>query len=176
MKSKDPKIKRPIQYYMRALHRDIGFLVVGFVIVYAFSGIVLTYRTSDFFKIEKTVERTLKPGIPPSELSGAIHVRNLKIENVNDNIVNFEGGTYDMSTGKAEFKVRQTPAFLQRLNKLHVTSSRNPAHWVTVIFALALLFLAISSFWMYKTKSRFFRRGIVFSLAGIVIVLLLLFV
>ena len=47
MKQGEEKMKKPL---IRVLHRDIGFLVVGLTIVYALSGIVLTYRDTGFLK------------------------------------------------------------------------------------------------------------------------------
>lgn len=33
--------RKPVSYYVRALHRDVGFFVVGLVVIDALSGIVL---------------------------------------------------------------------------------------------------------------------------------------
>ena len=50
MKAKE---KKSVHYYMRSLHRDVGFLVLGFTFIYALSGIVLVYRDTDFLKSER---------------------------------------------------------------------------------------------------------------------------
>ena len=36
--------KKSINHFVRSLHRDIGFFVIGLTIIYSISGIVLTYR------------------------------------------------------------------------------------------------------------------------------------
>ncbi|MDD4032981.1 MAG: hypothetical protein PHS48_07035 [Bacteroidales bacterium] len=37
------KEKKSFSYCMRALHRDIGFLLIGLIMVFSLSGIVLGY-------------------------------------------------------------------------------------------------------------------------------------
>jgi len=43
------KGKKSINYYMRVLHRDIGFFIAGLLIIYALSGIVMIYRDTSYF-------------------------------------------------------------------------------------------------------------------------------
>ena len=59
----EPKKSKSFNYYMRSLHRDIGFFAFGLVVIYILSGIVLIYRDTDFLKREVTVERQLKPNM-----------------------------------------------------------------------------------------------------------------
>ncbi len=42
------KEKKSINQTIRILHRNIGFFILGFVLIYALSGITLIYRDSDF--------------------------------------------------------------------------------------------------------------------------------
>ena len=60
--------RKTVSYYLRALHRDVGFFVVGLIIIYTMSGIVLVYRDTDFLIRKVQVEKKLLPGIDPSEL------------------------------------------------------------------------------------------------------------
>lgn len=39
-----------IHYWIRSLHRDIGFFLVGLTLVYVFSGILLIYRDTGFLQ------------------------------------------------------------------------------------------------------------------------------
>jgi hypothetical protein len=51
------KKKISITQVMRALHRDIGFLVVGLIIIYSVSGLVLVFRGTDLLKVETVIEK-----------------------------------------------------------------------------------------------------------------------
>ena len=41
---------KSLQYYIRVLHRNLGFLALCMTVVYALSGIVLTHRAGNFMK------------------------------------------------------------------------------------------------------------------------------
>ena len=44
----EQKEKKSIHYYMRGLHRDIGFFLIGLTLIYSISGVLLIYRDTDF--------------------------------------------------------------------------------------------------------------------------------
>jgi hypothetical protein len=62
------KPERSINHYMRVLHRDIGFFVIGITIIYGISGIVLLYRDTHFFRNEITIEKELSPNLSKYDL------------------------------------------------------------------------------------------------------------
>jgi hypothetical protein len=169
------KEKKSINYYMRALHRDIGFFVIGLTVIYSLSGILLIYRDTSFFKHEKQIERKLNPGIPESELGMVLHVKDFDVIKTDGDIVYFHNGTYNKTTGVANYKDKILPAFLDKFNNLHKASNRALVHWFTTIFGILLFFLAISSFWMYKPNTRLFRRGFILTGIGLLAAILLLF-
>jgi hypothetical protein len=37
-------MKKSFQHYVRSLHRDLGFITIGLVVVYSLSGIILIHR------------------------------------------------------------------------------------------------------------------------------------
>jgi hypothetical protein len=168
--------KKPIQHYMRALHRDIGFFVIGLTIIYGLSGIVLLYRDTDLLKSERQVEQKLEPNINESELGRALHMRNFEVVKTEGEVVFFKNGTYNKATGVAQYRSKELPAILNKFNNFHKTSNRKWVHLAGVVYAVMLLFLAISSFWMFKPKSKMFSRGLIFAGIGLVcaIVVLLL--
>jgi len=90
-------------------------------------------------------------------------------------IVNFQGGTYNQSTGVIRYTEKELPSVLNKLIILHRTTSGNITQWFIVIYATLLHFLAISSFWMYKPKTNHFCRGIYMADAGLVFAIILLF-
>lgn len=80
-KMKEDKIKKEkksINYYMRKLHRDFGFFIVGLTIIYALTGIVLIFRDTNFLKSEALIEKTLAPNMEVSDLGNALRKRILK--------------------------------------------------------------------------------------------------
>jgi hypothetical protein len=52
----------------------------------------------------------------------------------------------------------------------------HPLYWLNVFFGIALLFFAVSVFWMFKPKTPIFNKGLYFALGGIVLTVVLLFV
>ena len=171
---KTKKIKS-IQHYMRSLHRDIGFFVIGITILYGISGIVLIYRDTEFLKSEKQIEKKLSPNMENEELERALHMRNFEVQKTDGEMVYFNKGSYNKSTGTVLYTTKSLPAFIDKFNNLHKASSKSTVHWFSTIFGILLLFLAISSFWMFKPQTKMFRRGILFAGIGVVFTIILLF-
>lgn len=166
--------KKSINHYMRALHRDIGFFVIGLTIIYGLSGIILLYRDTNFLKNERAIEKQLAPNINEVDLGMALHMRGFEALKTEGDIVYFKAGTYNKITGKANYTEKSIPPMLEKLNQFHKTASSNLVHYFAVTYAVLLLFLAISSFWMYKTKTKMFRRGIIISGIGLICAIIIL--
>ncbi|MHC1760028.1 MAG: hypothetical protein AB9917_11025 [Negativicutes bacterium] len=180
MESKDTKEKKTLQEYIRMLHRNIGFFVIGLTMIYSLSGIVLVYRTTDFLKQDTWVQKTISKDITSAELSKTLRVREINIVKSEGNIVyfragdNIKNGKYDKATGMVSYTEKKLPALLNKFNELHKASSRNSAHLFSVVYGILLFFLAVSSFWMYKPGTKMFRQGIYIALAGFLAALLML--
>lgn len=65
---------------------------------------------------------------------------------------------------------------MTQLTQLHKASTKKPLFFLNVFFAMSLLFFVISSFWMFRPSTSIFKKGIYFTIAGIVLTLILLFV
>jgi hypothetical protein len=170
------KEKKSINHYIRLLHRYLGFFFVGFVLIYVLAGLTLIFRDTDFLKKEKTVKITLPADTKTSDLGPALRLREFKILKSEGNVIFFQGGTFNTSTGIAELTVNELIFPLNKFTNLHKTPSKNPFHWITLIFGTVILFLAISSFWMFNRKSKVFRNGLYIILAGFIFAVLLLMV
>lgn len=168
------KKKKTLQKIIRSLHRDIGFLMIGMTLIYAISGIVLVYRDTDFLKSEKTITRQLEPNLENEQIGMMLHLRFFKVEKTEGDIVYFGNGTYNKSTGEAVYSSVSLPNFLNKINGLHKASSQSKTHWFTTIFGVLMLFLAFSSFWMFKAKTKHFKRGMVISSLGLVVAVVML--
>ena len=172
----ETKEKKTIQYYMRSLHRDIGFFVIGLTLIFAFSGTILIFRDTNFLKSEKQTEKQLEPNIKESDLGAALRMRAFETMKVEGDFVYFKNGTYNKATGVAIYTEQKFPSFIEKLNNLHKTSTKNATHWFTAVYGILLFFLAISSFWMFKANSKQFKRGFVFAGVGLLLAIALVII
>jgi hypothetical protein len=171
--------KRPVRnmrWYMRFLHNKIGFFIVGLVLIYGLSGIIQTYRDTGLLKHEVVHEVQLSPDLPVSELGTKLKMRDLKPIKTEGNIVYFKEGTYDASTGMAKYVTKEWYSWILPFTNLHKSSSKSVAHYFTTVFGIALLFMSISAFWMFKPGTKLFSSGVYLTIAGIVAAVILLLV
>ena len=159
---------------MRIWHRYLGFFLAGIMAVYALSGIVLIFRDTDFLKQEKQIAKSLAPGLKAEAVGQAIRIRDLKAETETEELLQFKQGTYNKLTGLVIYKVRSLPKGIEKLTQLHKASTKQPLFYLNVFFGISLFFFVISSFWMFLPSTTIFKKGLYFTLAGIVITILLL--
>ena len=167
--------KATVHNSMRIYHRYLGFFLAGIMAVYALSGIVLIFRDTDFLKSEKLVQQQLKPGLTADSLGKAIRMRDLKIESVNGDVQTFKQGTYNTATGAVSYTTKNLPKMVEKLTHLHKANTKDPLFYLNVFFGVPLLFFVLSSFWMFMPKTSIFKKGLYFTLAGIALTLLMLF-
>lgn len=151
---------------MRALHRDIGYFVVGLTMIYVISGVVLVFRDTSFLKLKTEITKELKPGLEGEALGRELKKRRFKVEKTEGDILYFDGGSYNSTTGEANYIEEKLPAVLDKLNKLHKSSSKSPTAWLNILYGVLLGFLAISAFFMFKPKAKLFKRGAILSALG----------
>lgn len=160
---------------MRIVHRYLGFFLAGIMAVYALSGMVLIFRDTDFLKEEKQYTKRVKPGSTDEELGKLLSIKELRFSNVDGDIATFKEGTYNRASGLAEYRLKELPVVLTKMTKLHKAKSKEPLFFLNLFFGASLLFFVISSFWMFMPKTAIFKKGIFFTIAGIVLTLILLF-
>jgi hypothetical protein len=168
--------KQSTSLTMRVLHRYLGFFLVGIMAVYSLSGIVLIFRDTDFLKKEKVITKHIKPNAEPQELGKLLEMRQFNVDKQEGNIMYFRNGTYDKSTGTATITLKELPAVLEKMTHLHKAKSSEPLFFLNVFFGISLFFFVVSSFWMFLPGTSVFRKGMYFTLAGIALTLLLLFI
>lgn len=161
---------------MRIYHRYLGYFLAGIMAVYAISGIVLIFRDTDLFKKKKRVEQQLAPGLHAADVGKALRMRDLQFESEKGDTAFFKQGTYNKTTGLASYTVTSLPEILDKLTRLHKANTKQPLYYLNVFFGISLLFFVISSFWMFLPKTTIFRKGLYFTLGGLVLTLILLFV
>ena len=110
-------------FKMRVIHRYLGFFLVGIMAVYSISGIILIFRDTDFLKNEKQITKQVKPNAQPDELGKMLQIKELKIDKEEGNIMYFKNGTYDKSTGTANYTVKELPFIVDKMTHLHKARS-----------------------------------------------------
>ena len=167
---------RKISNKFRVYHRYLGFFLAGIMAMYAISGIVLIFRNTDTFKIEKTIEKKLPQNISHAQIGKTLKIKNFKVERTEGNKIYFEQGEMNKSTGIATYKVKELPVILESFTKLHKANTNRPLYFLNIIFGLCLLFFVISAFWMFMPSTKIFRKGVFFTIGGIILTIILLFV
>ena len=161
---------------MRVYHRYLGFFLAGIMAVYALSGIVMIFRDTDFLKKEKLVEKKLSPGLNAEDLGKAIRIGDLKIESENGDLQTFSQGSYNKANGEVKYTMKSWPKIIEKLTQLHKANTKQPLFYLNIFFGISLLFFVISAFWMFMPKTTIFKKGLYFTLAGIILTIILLFV
>lgn len=161
---------------MRILHRYLGFFLAGIMAVYAISGVVLIFRDTDFLKREQLKVIKVAAHLKKEDLGKALKMRRFDVEKEQAEVIYFRDGVYNKETGVARITTKELPYVLDKMTHLHKASSEDPLYWLNVFFGFSLLFFVVSAFWMYVPKTKAFKSGLLFSLAGLVLTLILLFV
>ncbi len=161
---------------MRIYHRYLGFFLAGIMAIYSISGIIMIFRDTDFLKKENQKVLTVATGLESHAVGAAIKIKNLKIISDTLDVITFPQGTYNKITGVADFKVKELPYLLDKMTKMHKATNKDPLYYFNIFFGLSLFFFVISSFYMFMPGTTIFKKGMYFTLAGIVLVLVMLFV
>jgi hypothetical protein len=167
---------RKTEQAFRVVHRYLGFFLAGIMIVYAISGIVLTFRNTDYLKKEVHIEKTIEPNIAAEDLGRALGMGRFQVDKEEGDLMYFKGGTYNKTTGVADYTEKKLPMLLENMNNIHKMHSGHPLFWLGIFFGVSLLFFAVSAFWMFRPTTSVFKKGMYFTIGGIVLTIVLLFV
>lgn len=167
---------RDTKTFMRVVHRYLGFFLAGIMAIYAITGILLVYRDTDFLKKQQAYYKTVAPNLKDKALGKELTIRDLEITKVSNDTSYFKNGWYIANTGVAHYTKKELPFVLGELVALHKSKSSNPYSALNVFFGVSLFFFVISSFWMFNPKSKIFRKGMIYTIAGLALAVILLFV
>lgn len=161
---------------MRVYHRYLGFFLAGIMSIYAFSGVLMIFRNTDFLKSDQVKTVNIPPNTPVEQLGSALRMRDFKVDRTEGSIVYFKQGNVDTATGVATITTKELPRAIQKLEDLHKATTKSPLFFLNIFFGASLLFFVISAFWMFMPSSDTFKKGIYFTLGGILLALIMLFV
>jgi hypothetical protein len=170
--------------WVRAIHRDIGYVAVGLTFIYAMSGLAVNHITDfrDGDPSFKTYQRTHELGplagddrAIASAVRGRLGIRETPREvyraSPSELEVLFERRTLhvDPTTGHVN-EDGQEPRFVLRIaNWLHLNRGKKAWTYVADAYAAGLLFLAMSGMFMIAGKRGFIGRGAILVAIGIAI-------
>ena len=158
---------------MRLLHRYLGYFMAGIMAVYAISGVLLIYRDTDFLKQEKKFNKKIEANIPNDKLGKELKIKGLEVKEQKGDLVIFKEGTYNVKTGEAKYTKKELPFFLKKMTDLHKSDSKHKLSLLNTIFGISLFFFVISSFWMFNPKSRIFKNGMIITVLGVILAVVL---
>lgn len=168
-----PKVRK----WIRILHRDIGFVMVGLSLVYGISGILLNHMNGKdpSYKV-KDISLTFAPGLTPGEFTQTWQSEpdRPKLNNIGEAAGKYrlmlQGGIgeYDPQTGLVQYQTSRKKPVAYWVNRLHYNRVKG---WSPMadIFAGSLIFLAISGLFMVKGKHGIAKRGKWYLLIGLLI-------
>jgi hypothetical protein len=171
-------VKKRWRAWLRAVHRDVGYLAVGFTIIYAVSGIAMNHledwdpnfrasevqlkitpiadELSDDEAVARIAAAAGMSGKPSDVLRAGDEVR---LEYPSGSKVTAIGDTVTVQKRDSRF-------FLRIANWLHATRGKAAWKYIADAYALLLLYLAISGIFMIKGKLGLRWRGTLLITAG----------
>jgi len=173
-----------VRKWVRILHRDIGYLSVGLIIVYGISGIAVNHvkdwNPNYIVEIDSVDIAVLNDSLLTDEAIDA-HVRSeLNIQDTANSA--FRNGhssiqlfydrktiSADVKLGKAEIETVKDRRVFRETNFLHLNTAKNVWTYVADLFAAGLIFLGITGMFMIRGRKGLTGRGKYFVALGILI-------
>jgi hypothetical protein len=171
----------------RALHRDLGYICCGLTLIYAISGVAVnhvadwnpSYRLTRIESNIGSLQSISQQQRVPEILRRLGEERKLKnvFPSAPDELTVFiEGNTIkvDLLSGET-IQDRYVPrSFLYEINFLHLNHPKKLWTWFADLYAVALVFLALSGLFILRGKQGLKGRGGVLTAVGFVIPLFFL--
>ena len=151
---------------IRKYHQILGFFLAGIMSIYALSGILLIFRPTDFLKFPTTEVRQLEAGLSANKVSGELRLRGFAVKSETDEVLIFNSGEYNKTTGETVLNKMDYPKPLAKMVDLHKATNKSPLFFLNIFFGVSLLFFVISAFLMFRPKLPNFKTGIKISLGG----------
>lgn len=164
-------IRKRWRAWLRAVHRDIGYLAVGFTVIYALSGIAMNH-IDDWDPNFHATEISLPIAPIADDVSDAEATRRLataagvtaKLDDVyraGDEVrLSYADGTKLTAIGSTlTIQHRRDRLFFRVADWLHATRGKQAWKFIADAYAVLLLYLAISGIFMIKGRLGLRWRG-----------------
>jgi hypothetical protein len=167
--------------WLRAVHRDVGYLAIGFTVIYAISGIAQTH-IADWGDVSyKASVRTLAIAAIPDSVADDVAIQRVadaaglgvpatKLRAGDEIRLAYADGTQVTAIGtQVTVQGRERRAFIGLANWLHKARGKKAWKYIADAYALLLLYLAGSGIFMIKGRLGFRWRGAVVIATGIAV-------
>jgi hypothetical protein len=174
-----------VRSWVRAIHRDLGYLAVGLTVVYALSGLAVNH-VADWDSNFQSYQRTAELGGPilgDDATAARAVLEKLRVESPlrdvyrarpNELEITLDKRTLhvDTQTGHVIDEGQEPRFFLRVANWLHLNRGKKAWTRIADLYAVGLLLLALSGIFMLPGKKGLFGRGAVFVLLGALVPIL----
>jgi hypothetical protein len=165
--------------WLRALHRDLGYLAVGLTMVYALSGLAVNHIADwdpNFTQLERELQ--VAAPLPDDDQQAAAQVMDelaideapLDVYRVSETELEiaFASRTLhvDPQTGKVFDEGQEPRMFLRVANWLHLNRGKKAWTWFADGYAIALVVLASTGLLMIPGRKGLLGRGAVLAIIG----------
>ena len=176
-----PVIKKRWRAWLRAFHRDFGYLAIGFTVIYAVSGIAqnhiedwgeVSYRTYETTKTIAPIADDLSDEAAVAKVAALVDFgKPTTTFRAGDEIrLEYANGAKVTAIGdQVTIQGRERRAFIGVANWLHTARNKKGWKYVADIYAVLLLYLAISGIFMIKGKLGLKGRGAFLISAGVAV-------
>jgi hypothetical protein len=176
---------KTLRRWNNAIHRDVGYLCIGMTLIYAISGIVLNhFKSGDFIHPDYAKSyKELTVALPKDGQVTQTYVFSV-LDNIGERdhykshimgtnsleIFLTMGSLYiDLSNGAAQLE-KKTPLYgIREFNLLHYNNIKKLYTWFSDLYAVALIFLAITGMFVLKGKNGILKRGAWLTAIGIIL-------
>lgn len=167
--------------WLRAVHRDVGYLAIGFTVIYAVSGIAQNHIEDwgdvSYVSTERTV--SIAP-IQDTEPTAAAVARVVAAAGIGEptsvtragdelRLEYADGEKVTAIAGQITVQSRTRRAFIGLANWLHKARGKKAWKYIADFYALFLLYLAGSGIFMIKGRLGFKWRGATLISAGVAV-------
>jgi uncharacterized protein len=168
----------PWRAWLRALHRDLGYSLVGLTFVYALSGLAINHIDDwdpNFAERQRVHQLAELPAGNDEQIAAAVQ-RQLKVTGEPREIyraadqleIVFDSRVVrvDLAAGEVVDQTREPRFFLRVANWLHYNRGKAAWTYVADAYAALLLFLACSGAFMLKGRKGLLGRGAILIALG----------
>ncbi len=173
-------IKKRWRAWLRAIHRDVGYLAIGFTIIYAISGIAMNHIDDwdpSFDASERIVKITPVADDATDDQAVAVVLavsgtgKPDEVLRAGDEVrLGYEDGTQVTAIGDTvTIQQRSSRIFFRVAVWLHATRGKQAWKYISDVYAVLLLYLAISGLFMIKGRLGLKWRGMLLVTAGVAV-------
>jgi hypothetical protein len=177
-------VEKPWRKYARAIHRDVGYVIIALTLAYGISGLAVNHVDAwnpNYKFAQRNVDIGPVPSGSPDETArlvatkaglDASAIRGHVFDTATDFRVFFPDGQelrVDLATGRGTAKTVTTRAVLFQVNALHLNNLKGWWTYVADLFAIAMILMALTGAVMLKGQLGISGRGKWFIAGGLAI-------